>query len=192
LKYIFISFTGASFSIAKKLIDEGNDVIVGQVRWSESLKTKGWQSAKESPELRRRRLSLYDGMLKKLDADDVIRDMRYIAQAGKAEDYFVVLEHNNLAGYGEKILKMGFVGMIPNMEDYEREKNRGEAQEFVRTYYDSVGLLPSQEFSSVADGIGFVEKNTELLVLKSNGNFGNTIVPRTRNIELNHLQIIGA
>jgi len=192
MKYIFITFTGASFSIAKRLIDEGNEVMVGQVRDPDELRIKGWQADKESPEKRNRRLSLYDGMLDKIDANYALQKMQHIADIGKAEEYFVVLEHNNLCRYGEKILKMGFTGLLPNYEDYDREKDRVAAHVFVETYYPNLHLLPSQSLTKAADGISLVQQSDDLWVLKSNGNFGNTVVPRTENVALNHMQIVGA
>src|SRR5215467_13354334 len=121
MKFAFFTFSGHSFPIAKRLEDEGNEVIVGQVSAPEKLKISGWQGTKESPEEKKRRLSLYDNMISKCDADELLKTLRFEKDKNK-EDTFVIVDHNNLCEYGEKLLSLGMTGFIPNREDYEREK----------------------------------------------------------------------
>lgn len=192
MKYIFLTTSGYSFPIAKQLVDEGREVIVGQVKDPADLHVDGWQGKPEDPEETKRRLSLYDGMLEKLDGNYLMRRMRYIADAGKASDYFVVVDHNNLCRYGEKIAEMGFVGLVPNEADYQREKDREAAHAFVRANYRDVHIMESTSLSKADEGVALVNDSDCLWVLKSNGNLAETIVPKVADIELNHREIIGA
>jgi hypothetical protein len=189
MKYIFFTFSGHSLPIAKRLIDEGNEVEVGQVSRPEKLNVKGWQAHKETPEEQRRRLSLYDGIIEKQDADKLLNNLRFNKDK---EDIFVVLDHNNLCEYGEKLNSMGYIGLIPLREDYTMEKERTAAKNFVEKNYSLLQVPESKEFKKAQDGIDLVEDSDELWVLKSNGNIGDTIVPRTTDTQLNHMVIIGA
>lgn len=191
MRFAFFTFSGNSLPIAKRLQDEGNDVIVGQVARAEKLNVEGWQSKKETTEERRRRLSLYDNMIEKLDADELVKKLRFDSDKNKSE-IFVVVDHNNLCMYGEKLDAMGCVGLIPTFEDYEREKNRLKAKKFVEKYYDALELPEAKELKRVEEGIELVEDGRDLWVLKSNGNLGSTIVPKTTDVQLNHMEIVGA
>lgn len=192
MKYAFFTFSGYSFPIAKRLHDEGNEVVVGVVSAPEKLKVSGWQGKKESPEERRRRMSIYDGMIEKTDADALVRQLRHDFDKGTAEDWFVVVDHNNLCEYGEKLLDFGAIGFIPNRADYDREKDRAAAKKFVEKNYDCLELPESMSLRRVEDGIAAVEGSDDLWVLKSNGNIGATIVPKTCDVQLNHMEIVGA
>lgn len=192
MRYALFTFSGYGLPIAKRLIDEGNEVLVGVVSTPEKLKVSGWQGKKESPEERRRRMSLYDGIIEKQDADQLIRQLRYELDKD-AEDWFVIVDHNNLCEYGEKLLSIGATGLLPTRADYDREKDRGAAKKFVEKNYDGVLELPeSVSLKKIADGISMIEDSNELWVLKSNGNIGPTIVPKTTDVQLNHMEIIGA
>jgi hypothetical protein len=193
VKYIFLTFCGYSFPIAHRLQSAGADVIVGHVQNSEELNVEGWQGRKEHPEERKRRLSIYDGLLDREDANKVLRRMQFIADQGRQKDYFVVIDHNNLGPtYGEKVARMGFTGLVPNTDDYKREKDREAAHKFVEANYEQISTLPSESLKKVRDGIAMVEDSEDLWVLKSNGNLGETVVPKGTDVELNHAQIIAA
>src|SRR5579872_5551949 len=68
LNMIVFSFDGISFGVFHKLIDEGNNIIIAQVQDNKDI---GNDDA-ENPESKRRRLSLYDGILEKRDAMEVL------------------------------------------------------------------------------------------------------------------------
>lgn len=193
MKYIFLTFSGYSFPIAKQLLDEGNDVIIGQIKDPADLQIDGWQGEEEAPERKKRRLEVYAGILKKLDGNALLKKMQFIADKPKGvEDYFVVLDHNNLCRYGDKILAMGFTGFIPNSSDYEREKDRKAAHIFVKKHYPKISVPKNFPLKKVQDGIDLVSDSDNLWVLKSNGNLGETIVPKVQDVSLNHQEIMGA
>lgn len=183
MKFAFFTFLGDSLPIAKRLIDEGNEVLVGQVSSSEKLKVEGWFGAKEAPEKKRRRLSLYNNILDKLDADELIKRLIFERDKNK-EDYFVFVDHNNLCEYGEKLLSLGFSGLIPNRDDYEREKDRTKAKAFVEKNYDMLEVPESFSFKYIQEGIDLVDDSGDCWVLKSNGNLGTTIVPGLMILDL--------
>lgn len=189
MKFAFFSFSGYSFPIAKRLIDEGNEVLVGQVSAPEKLNVSGWQGRKESSEEKQRRMSLYDGILDKLDADVLLRQLK---NSKDLSDYFVVVDHNNLCEYGEKLLALGALGFIPDRADYEREKDRAKAKKFVEKNYDILKVQEGYSFKKAQDGIELINESDDLWVLKSDGNLGATIVPKTKDVRLNHMEVVGA
>jgi hypothetical protein len=97
MKYIFLTYDGHGLPVAYKLLLEGNDVIVGQAKKLEYM-------PKEEEELTKRRLSLYDGMIEKIDADELIEKMR----KENPEDWFVICDFSYVYPYAEKLKKMGF------------------------------------------------------------------------------------
>jgi hypothetical protein len=191
MKFAFFTFLGDGLPIAKRLLDEGNEVLVGQVSSPSKLKVDGWMALEETPEKKKRRLSMYNGIIEKIDADALLKQLRFEKDKGM-EDYFIILDHNNLCEYGEKLLALGFTGLIPNRADYELEKDRAKAKKFVEKNYDCLEVLESHSFKKAEDGIVFTNDSEDLLVLKSNGNLGITIVPKTKDVRLNHMEIIGA
>lgn len=194
MRYVFFTFNGYSMPMAKRLQDEGNEVLVAQIARPDSLGIDGWQSQKEDPEVRRRRLSLYDGILDKKDAEKVLRDLAWDADRGRNQSAtFVVADHNNLCKFAERVARLGYTGLLPDTSDYEREKDREASQEFVNKHYNGqLKVIESQSLKSAEDGIAIVEGSDKLWVLKSHGNLAETIVPKTMSLELNHAQIIGA
>jgi phosphoribosylamine-glycine ligase len=187
--YIFITFDGASMPIAKQLKDEGNKVIVGQIQETKDLKTTGWLSEEEDPKVKKQRLSVYDGLLEKNDADSLLNWMKGVKDKN---NYFVIVDHNNLAAYGEKINAMGFTGLIPLMEDFDREKDRKSSQDFVKKNYPDLLIPTSQSFKKVDDALKFLEDTEKFWVLKSLGNFGETVIPDTGDLELDTKDITSA
>lgn len=194
MRYVFFTFNGYSMPMAKRLQDEGNEVVVAQIGRPESLDIDGWQGEKEEPEVRRRRLSLYDGILDKQDAKKALRDLEWDADRGRNPSAtFVVVDHNNLCKFAEKVAALGYSGLLPDTSDYDREKDREASQEFVKKNYSGqLKVIESQSLKSADDGIAIVEDSDKLWVLKSHGNLAETIVPKTMSLELNHAQIIGA
>ena len=189
MKFIFISFTGCGFPIAKMLSKEGNKIGVAQIDLASDLQIDGWQGQKEKPEKKKRRLSLYDGLLKKTSFVKLLKAMK---NESNKQNYFVVLDHNSLCRFGEVLSKWGYTGLLPLKEDYQMEKDRKFAQEFVSKNYKTLKILESKEFKKVEDGIKYVQESQTLLVLKSMGNLGETIIPSVEDIDLNKQEIVGA
>src|SRR5580658_6618642 len=110
MNFVFLTFTGCGLPLAYQLQQAGHHVIVGQVQDAKELKTAGWMGKEEPPEEKRRRLSIYDGLLEKTPADALLKRLQFIADKGRAADWFIVIDHNNLNLFGDKLAKMGFTG----------------------------------------------------------------------------------
>lgn len=192
MRYVILTFSGYSFPIARQLLDEGQEVLVGQIGRAKADRVRGWEGQPEEAEYRRRRLALYDGLLPIQDADDVLRQLQFEADKGRIKDTFVWVDHNNLHWYGERVAQFGYTGFLPLQVDYERERNRQAAHAFVKKHYAGLKVLEGTSLKKAADGIQLVQDSDHPWVLKSNGNFGATIVPKVKDLELNHREIVGA
>ena len=187
-QYIFINFDGDTFPIAYKLQEEGENVLVCQIDDPKILGTETWVTHKEPPEVKRRRMSLYDGMLKKIPYAAMMYKMAAIKNKN---DCFVITGHSSLYKISERIEKMGFTnGIFPNAEDYEREKDRKKSKEFVKKNYPDLKVLESKEFKGVDETIKFIEESDQFWVVKSDGNMGETIVPDRDDLEMAKKQIV--
>ena len=110
-KYALFTFDGDIFPIAYKLIQEGKEVLVCQIRNASVLGTDTWISNKESFEVRKRRMSLYDGMLNKLSLSRMYEEMRKIENK---DECFVIFAHNSLCNIAKEVSAMGFkTGYLP-------------------------------------------------------------------------------
>jgi phosphoribosylamine-glycine ligase len=186
-QYAIFTFDGDLFPLAYKLIEEGKEVITCQIKNPAILGTDTWISQKEEPERRRRRLSLYDGMLDKLSLAQTITKMEKIKDK---DGCFVIFGHNSLCNIADHIKKLGFKnGLMPTKEDYLREQNREDAKKFVKKYYPELKVAETKEFSNVNEVIKFVEESDKFWVVKSDGNHGETIVPDRDDLELSKQQI---
>lgn len=173
LNIVLFSFEGISFSVFHKLIQEGQNVVIAQVQ---SKKDLGEDDTEDS-ESKRRRLSLYDGILEKHDAMKVLKEMESVENK---DEWLIWCDFNNLGVIGEKILKMGFThGLIPTTEDTTLEGDRNKAKEIIKEYYPDVSLGEVHEFKSAKDGVKFLEETEKMYVLKGNGDGegARTIVP---------------
>lgn len=189
MNYVFFSYDGAIFSVAKKLFDEGNDVIVCQIRYASQLGIETWISV-ETPEKRNRRLTLYNGLLEKWSLDKTMDYLRWKDRIDKSNT-FIIFDHNTQYKIAEKVLKMGYQdGLFPIEYDYLMEKDRKRAKEIVKNNYPGIKLTEVNEFRKVDDVIKFVSESEKLWVIKSDGNFAETLVPDNENIELGKMEVI--
>lgn len=187
MKYIFITFSGLSLPIAYKLQQEGHEVIVGQVRdIKDYVMEEEVDHASESNLNKERRLSLFKGMLPLEDAHKVLEKMKTIKNP---HDYFVFFEENNLYRWADKICDLGFEGNFPTKEDFLFEIDRDHAKEFVKKHYSKLYTPEVKEFSSVKDGLSFLEKTEEIWVLKGKDDSAKTFVPDTMDPGLARQQI---
>jgi len=176
-KYIFFTFDGIGMTIAEKLQAEGNDVVVAQLQ---DVKELGFPDT-EKPENKKKRLKLYDGILKKVPASVALKALPKIKNK---DEYFIIFDFNNLWNYGEQVLKMGFKNIFaPTKEQFDMEKERIKGKEFVEKYYTNLKVAEVEEFKTVEDAIAFLEDTEEFWVLKSNSDKGETFVPSTENVE---------
>lgn len=188
MKYVIFSFDGGIFPIARQLVEEDNGVWVCQVNNGKDLGVESWIND-ENPERKERRLSLYDGILKKHSLSSTLTMLENVREK---DDYFVIFDYNTFCNISEKVLKMGFKkGHFPTVEDFNREKERKEAKEFVQKNYKHLKLIDYQEMSGVDNVIKFIEESDKLWVIKSDGNLGETIVPDSDDIEKSKHQVIG-
>ena len=186
-KYCIFTLDGDLFPVAYSLIQEGKDVLVCQIDNPNLLGTDTWLSQKEDPEVRRRRLSLYDGMLEKLSLPKMYSKMIGIKDK---DNCFVIFGHNSLYKISDRVRKMGFnTGLFPNEDDYIREQERQKSKDFVKKYYPGLKVAETKEFSNVDEVIKFVEESDKFWVVKSDGNHGETIVPDRDDLELAKQQI---
>lgn len=182
MRYVFFAQECYPYCLAKHLIDEGEEVIVATVVNKSELQLPDPYS--ESAESRRNRLSLYDGMLKKQSVAKVMDDLKKVKRSAQ-DDYFFFFDYIDMFKLGEKIMRMGFrVGHFPTEFYFNLEKNRIFAKYFVQECYPKVKVAEAHNFTKVKDGIRFINEVDDIFVLKSNGKFGRTIVPRTDKLDV--------
>ena len=188
MRYIIFSFDGGIFPIAHQLVEEDNKVWVCQVKNSKDLGVESWIND-ELPAKKERRISLYDGILKKHSLSETLKMMEDIQNK---EEYFVIFDYNAFCNIAEQVLKMGFKdGHFQTVADFQREKARQRAKEFVKKHYKYLKLIDYTEISGVDNAIKFIEESDKLWVVKSDGNLGETIVPDSDNIDMAKQQVIG-
>jgi hypothetical protein len=185
-KYIWFTYDGCGISIAKRLEQEGNTVIFAQIQDVSEL---GYPK-EETPEDKKLRLSLGDGIIKKYPAKDVLKNM---AKMTNKDDYFVVFDFNNLWKYSEMAVKMGFKnGFFPTKKDWEFEEDRDGGKEFVKQYYKDLKVAEKHEFKTIDDAINFLEDTEKVWVLKSYSPEGSTILTSSEEPEEAAKEIVGA
>lgn len=189
MKYIFFTFDGSGLSIAYHLLEEGHEVLVGQVMSKKNTLTKEEQKSdgEESAMEKKRRLLLYKNIVEKIPADVLIKRMKQIENP---QDYFVLFDYNNMFYYADQIRDMGFKGHFPTQEDAEFETDRDKAKEFVREYYPEVEIVPKKEFNTVASAKRFLRDTERIWVIKARGDTGPTFIPQTDDVELAGWQTI--
>lgn len=188
MKYIFITFEGLGLPIACKLQREGHEVIVGMIE-----EIKDYAMVEESREVsekeavRKKRMSLFDNMLEKRPAEDVLKWMKTVR---KPHEYFVFFDVNNLYRWADKVRDLGFEGNFPTKEDYLFEIDREMAKDFVKKNYSKLHTPEVVEFTSSKDGIDFIKKTDRFWVLKGKTEGAKTFIPDVTDIELSRRQII--
>jgi hypothetical protein len=187
MKYVILTKGWDGMPVAYHLatLDE-QEVFVGQVQSDKEL---GIESGKEDEEEKKSRLSQYDGMLKKFPAEKLVSALKKVRDK---DDYFIFCDQNNIFAYAEELLKYGFTkGLFPTKDDYELEKDRAKAMEFVESNYSMVKIIPYHEFSTVEEARQYVEETEVPLVIQSEGDHVPTICPGD-DVEMNHAEILAA
>lgn len=178
LNIIFFTFDGIGLSVAKKLIDEGNNVVVAEIRSKKEL----GEDDDEEAESKKRRLSQYDGIVEKHDAMLVMKSMEGIKDKDK---WIIFFDFNNLSLLSEKVLSMGFEkGMFPLIADTELEKDRDKAKDIVKEFYKDLSVAEVHDYKKVEDAMSMLEESEKMWVLKGNSDAAKTVVPYNDDPEL--------
>ncbi|MBP7768355.1 hypothetical protein KA082_00775 [Candidatus Woesebacteria bacterium] len=176
MKYIVFSFEGEGLPVAWRLQQEGCEVLVGVVTDSRlTLSNKEHGDGSEEDDAKERRLRLFDGMLNKLPADEVIEQMTHIQNK---DEYFVLFEMNSLFHYAQRVQQMGFQGNFPTLEDYNFEIDRFAAKEFAKKHFPDLNIQETHTFSTIAEAEEFL-KNTDIIwVIKGFDSMANVYLPQ--------------
>ena len=172
--------------IAYHLQLEGGKSYLGQTQDFDELKI---DKEPEEPKDKKERLSQYDGMIKKVPAMKLVKALK--AMENK-DDYFIFCDQNSLFVYAEQLIKAGFTkGLFPTKEDFEFEKGREEAMQFVEEHYPFVQIIPHEKYKTVEEAKAAVEDSGVPLVIQSEGDYVATICP-VDDVEQNHIEILAA
>lgn len=188
MKYFIFSAYGIGLPIAYRLQQEGHDVLVGEVHDLSDLDSQ--YEAKSEPEsefTKTRRLSLYNGMVKKIPAWNLVEQIK---QLKSYKDCFVFFESNYLFPFSQALQHVDIHGYFPTEDDYVLEQDRNHAKEFVKKYYPKLQVAPVKEFTSVDDAIAFLHNTNKLWVAKPRNDELKTYVPTTGNSEHAARQLI--
>lgn len=172
--------------IAYHLQEEGKSVYVGQVQSKTELKEKD----DEKDDDRESRLSQYEGLInKKIPAAKLVKALKKVPNK---DSYFIYCDQNALWPYAEQLLKAGFTnGIFPTKKDFEMEKEREEAMNFVEEHYPDVQIIPHEKYKTVEEAKKAVEESDVPLVIQSEGDFVSTIVGPD-DVEQSKITIVAA
>lgn len=188
MKYIVFTFDGSGTPVAQHLQLEGQDVVLAQINNMRSLSPEeDTEYGVEDRKDKEQRLEIFDGMIKKRVAEELIKEMKTYKNP---QDYFVYFDTNGLYPFAEQIKDLGFHGNFPTREDYLYETDRDKAKEFVKKYYSKLNVARKKEFKSIADAKKFLADTDEVWVLKSNMDDASAFVPNVDDPMLAAKQVI--
>jgi phosphoribosylamine-glycine ligase len=189
VRYVVFTFDGYGLPIALQLQREGHDVVVAQVQdQSDVLSSLEANLPDEEAEARGRRLSLYDGILDKRPAWEVVEEL----EKGTTQDDFLFFDLNQLFRFSERLQPLGIAGNYPTEKDFLFEIDRESAKRFVNDNYPLVRVGENKRFSKAAEGIRFLKDSDDTWVLKGLEEDARTIVPDVDDVDLARGQIIEA
>lgn len=174
MKYIVFTFDGSGTPVAQHLQMEGQDVVLAQVQHMRSLASPKDDEYTEERKDKEMRLAIFDGMIKKRVAEELLKEMKTYKNP---QDYFVYFDTNGLYALAEQIQDLGFHGNFPTRDDYLYEADRDKAKEFVKKHYAKLNVPRKKEFSSVSDAKKFLADTDEVWVLKGNSDTSGVFVP---------------
>jgi len=188
MKYRIFTYSGDALPIARKLQQEGCEVVVGMVHDKPAIHsaTEG-ELQTESAEAKRRRLALFDGLVEKRPANLLIKEMRGYKVP---EEYFVFFDRNHLFRFSDQIADMPFNGNFPTEADYLFERNRDQAKQLVRGHYPRLHVPDVKPFCDVPEAFEFLKSTEQLWVLKGQDDSVKTFVPDVDDPKLAAGQII--
>lgn len=187
LNYVVFTSEGTGLPIAHHLMLEGYNVLVGQ---AETFKELGIESTPdEDKKLKDSQVLFKDIIKKKYPALKLLSALEKIKDK---DNYFVYCDLNSLYKYGERLLKAGFTkGIFPTKEDYDFEKGREQAMDFVEENYPDIKIIPFEKVKTVEEAKKLVEESEVPLVIQSEGDFVSTICPPD-DLEINKTEILSA
>lgn len=192
MKFLVFTLDGTILPVAKKLMDEGNTVVVGMIDNEKNVMTDEQASTykSEDPKEKEARMRRYDGILEKHSAERLIKEMKSLKDK---DEWFVLSDSNNTFRFSEMAKEMGFRhGFFPTQENREFEENRTMAKEFVKEHYPDIEIGEVHEFKDTEDGKSFLSESDKMWVLKSQGDAGCTIVPKTDDLDQAKEQLMSA
>lgn len=193
LKYIMFSYENImAGSIAYQLQREGAAVNFAEVKDIKETLTDEEQKTHKPhhSEYDDRRLTLFNGIINKLDADKVLKVAEDLENK---EDYFIFTDKNDCFRYTGKMLDMGFTkGNFPTMEDRMMEVERDSAKDIVKKHYPGIKVKDYKTFKTADEGIDYMKESKFPYVLKSRGDSGETVVPKTCDLEINRKEVCAA
>ncbi|MDE2590535.1 MAG: hypothetical protein KGL95_12830 [Patescibacteria group bacterium] len=189
MKYAFFTFDGFGLPLAKRLINEGHDVIVGTVNNIEETLTNSEKKNRRSEPSKDKiqRLQKYNGIVPKTSAYKLLQKLKKVKNP---QEYFIFFDDNNLFTYANELKQYNFYGNFPTMEDKEFEFDREKAKKFVNAHYPDLLVAENKTFKKISDAEVFLKSNRNLWVLKSQTNSLVTFVPNTNDIEQSNKQIL--
>jgi hypothetical protein len=188
MKYYIFTFDGEGMPIAYKLQQEGHDVIVGQGVDVKDLSYNGDHEIKPEVDVEKiRRLSLFDNMIKKMPAWDLID---HIKSLNNTSDSFVLFDQNSLFRYADAIKNIDIAGNFPTKEDFLFEVDRDTAKSFVNENYPRLRVAQVNNFKTLDEARIFLSQTHDVWVLKGRDNHASTFIPSIDDYQLAASQIL--
>ncbi len=179
MRYFFFTYLGDSLPVAYKLQKEGHDVTVGIVQDKSDVHSPIEGLIKPEDALsKHRRLTLYDNMLVKVPAWDLVDKIKGLK---RYQDSFVFFDRNNLFKFADALHAVPIHGNFPTETDYLLEQDRDDAKQFVKKHYPYLQIPRVKEFSSVLEARLFLERTDKIWVLKGRDNAAKTYIPQTKD-----------
>lgn len=168
--------------VALALEREGVDVVMGVVEDVRSLNSGRIREYEgETEEQRRRRLSILDGMVRKVSADEAVRA---ILRSRKRSDLVVLFDMNTLFRYAEPLRDLGIFGNFPTEWDRMFEHDRAMAKSFVRRHYPRIEEIPTVGFHRVEEVEEFLRSGVDRVWVLKGGGEARTVVPTSDDPEV--------
>jgi len=181
LIFCFFTYDFHGVPIAFRLQQEGYKVYLGVFNHLEGKK--------EEEKEKEQRLSLYDGLLEKINATDLVKSLLKVKNKDR---YFIVFDFPFMWQYAEELRKAGFKGLLPHKEDWELEEEREKAQKLVEERYEIFSEKEHYEFQTIDEAKQFLEATDKCWVLKGNHPDAPTIVPISDEPEIARMEIINS
>jgi len=187
LKKIFItSFYGEGLAIGYQLQREGVKVYASIIADINDTVTQWEKKKTEDQENKKKRLSLFDGIIEKQPIDGWVDFVSKNADSNS----FILNDFNSTWKYAEQLSTLGIVGIYPTEDDRRLEIDRAFAKDFIKKHYPEVEIAEEHEFKKVTDAIKFVEGSSDSFCIKGNNDDAPTFVPDTDDEEAANLSTV--